>query len=98
MIQEVSPEEQHSDNGLDDQLADAHAAGIFYAAALAAVSFEESEELEDFQTRISRMKLDSDNSDDDQGGASDAESYGKVASDDEPEPAPFGHNGFLFLV
>jgi hypothetical protein len=34
---------------------------------------------------MAQMQLDSDNSDDDQGGDSDAESYGK----EEPEQAPY---------
>ncbi len=98
LIQEVVPE-TGSDNGLDDHLADAHAAGIFYQAALDALEFppqsdaEEEEEvkpLDDaFLARIQQMELGMDGSDVEQGGASDAESYGKVASDDEPEPAPY---------
>jgi hypothetical protein len=81
---------------LDDHLADAHAAGIFYQAALDALEFppQSDAEEEPLPARFASMTLDSDNSDDDQGGASDDESYGKVASDDEPEPAPFGHKWF----
>ncbi len=60
-----------------------------------AESEEESkeEEVETFDdATITRMRqMGSDGS---QGGDSDAESYGK----EEPEPAPFGHDGFLFLV
>ncbi len=93
LILEVLPEEQCSDNGLDDHLADAYAAGIFYQAALQTLSWETTPPqtptptpapppTQTFEERMSQMQLDSDNSDDDQGSDS-GESYGKV---DETAP------------
>ncbi len=79
MFQEVLPE-QHSDNGLDDIIADQHSAMQFYAAAVDALEFppQSDAEEEPLPARFASMALDSDNSDDDPGGASNDESYGKV--------------------
>ena len=89
MFQEVL--EQQSDDGLDEIVADQHVALSFYEAALQAIPFleeEEEEEVEAFDdafiARMRQMELGKDGSDDDQGGASDAESYGKVE-----ETAPY---------
>ncbi len=87
MFQEVlKPQsETNSDNGGGDEEAEQAAAMMHYNAAMSAVSFDD-EELpaeSSFEERMTRMRLNSDNSDDSQGGDSDAESYGRVE-----EPAP----------
>ncbi len=74
------PEEQCSDNGLDDIVADIHHGLQLLNAQFAAVSFETEDEA--FMARMALMNPGSDN--EEQGGDSDAESYGK----EESEPAP----------
>ncbi len=89
MILEV--EEQRSDNGLDDIVADQHAALSFYEAALQAIPFPEEEEEEKepeafdeaFAARMLQMELGKDGSDDEQGSDS-GESYGKEESETAP--------------
>ena len=92
LFQKVLPEQQ-SDDGLDDIVADQHAAMQMYQAALQTLSWETTPPqtptptpapppTQTFEERMARMRLDSDNSDDDQGSDS-GESYGKV---DETAP------------
>ena len=81
MFQEVL--EQQSDDGLDDELAEQATAMMHYTEALNNVSFIESSESDGgLAERMRDMPYDSDS---EQGGDSDAESYGKV----ESEPAPY---------
>ena len=71
--------EQLSDDGLDDELADAHLGMQLLNAQMAAVSFETEDDA--LMARMTLMNPGSD--DEDQGGDSDCESYGKV---EEPVP------------
>ncbi len=75
-----------SDNGGGDEEAIIHTAMTFYETALAAVEFLEPDavEQEPLEGRMAQMRLALVDSDEEQGGDSDAESYGK-----KEDPAPY---------
>ena len=84
LIQEA--EEQRSDNGLDDILADQHMGMQLLHAQMDALEFLESEqEVEEESLEVRCARMNETGSDEEQGDDSDADSYGK----EEPEQAPY---------